>query len=260
MDNTSFCLLTSKNKSIKDLFELLHDLINEGNLECSPNGIRMLNKSEDKSILVYLKLFNTSFEKYQCDTTKILGFNTEEMFKIIKLVENNETLTLYVSKDDENRLCVQRYNKEENIINTKSLTLYDIRIDDREIKEFDFDNVVVMPSHRFHKICREFSGFDDKVEIISNNNTLYFKSNGERVRQELIISETEDGITYEKCGDKSAIYRGLFNLKYLVKFSKCANLCTNIILHLKNDYPLIIECEMKDFGLIRLCISEIIDD
>lgn len=260
MDNTSFCLLTSKYKPVKDLFELLHDLINEGNLECTSNGIRMLNKSEDQSILIYLKLFSTSFEEYHCEHPKILGFNTEEMFKIIKLVEGNETLKLFVSKDDENRLCIQRHNTNENIINTKSLTLYDIRVDDREIKDFDFDDVIVMPSQRFHKICREFYSFGEQVEIISNNKTLYFKSNGERVKQELSIGETEDGITYEKCNNADSIFRGLFNLKYLVKFSKCANLCTNITLHLKNNYPLIIECDMKGFGLIRLCLSEVIDE
>lgn len=258
--NHPFCLWTSKTKPIKDLFELLHDLINEGNLECSENGIRLINVNHSGSLLIHLKLLNTSFEKYHCKNPLKLGLNLEEIFKIIKLVEGNETLKLFVSEDDMNRISVQRYNKEENIINTKSLALYDISSLQRNLPDIEFDNVIIMPSQRFQKICREFYQFSDKVEIISNNNTLYFKSEGDRVRQNLSICETEEGITFEKRGNKNSLFRGVFPLKNLSKFSKCSNLCTNISLHLKNDCPLIIGCEMDDFGVIRLCMMECVED
>jgi proliferating cell nuclear antigen len=260
MNNLLFSLWTSKTKPVKDLFELLHDLINEGNLECSDNGIRLINVNHNGTLLIHLKLLNNSFEQYFCEKPITLGLNLEEIYKIIKLVENNETLKLFVPHDDINRLSIQRYNKEENIINTKSLALYDIASLKRNLPEIEFDNVIFMPAQRFQKICREYFQFNDTVEIVSSNNTLYFKSNGDRVRQDLSICGTEDGVIFEKCADKESIYRGVFNLKYLVKFSKCANLCTNIRLHLKNDCPLIIECEMDDFGIIRLCMMECVED
>lgn len=260
MDEQLFCLWTSKTKPIKDLFELLHDLINEGNLECTENGIRLINLNHSGSLLIHLKLLKTNFEKYQCNHPITLGLNMEEIFKIIKLVENNETLKLYVSNDDINRLSIERYNKEENIINTKSLALYDITSLQRNLPEIEFDNVIIMPAHRFQKICREFFQFSDKVEIMSHDNTLYFKTDGDRVKQSLSICETDDGITFEKKSGSDCIFRGVFPLKSLAKFSKCANLCTNISIHLKNDCPLIIECKMDDFGVIRLCMMECVDD
>ena len=260
MDDQIFSLWTSKTKPVKDLFELLHDLINEGNLECTENGIRLINVNPSGSLLIHLKLQNDSFEEYKCKRPLTLGLNLEEIFKIIKLVENNETLKLFVSNDDVNRLSVQRYNKEENIINTKSLALYDIASLQRNLPHIEFDNVIIMPAQRFQKICREFYNFNDKVEISSSGNVLYFKSDGDRVKQDLSICESEDGITFEKKGVEDNIFRGVFSLKYLVKFSKCANLCTNITIHLKNDCPLIIECKMDDFGVIRLCMMECVED
>lgn len=260
-NNHLFSLCTSKTKPVKDLFELLHDLINEGNLECSKEGIRLLNINRGGNFILHLRLYENSFEHYSCDERPIvLGLNLEEIFKIIKLVENNETLTLFVPNDDIDRLSIQRFNIEEKIINTKSLALYDIATEVINIPDIEFDNVIVMPAQRFQKICREYYQFSDTVEIVSCDNTIYFKSSGDRVKQELSISETEDGVAFEKQGNKNSIFRGNFNLKYLVKFAKCANLCTNISIHLKNDCPLIIECNMEDFGLIRLCISETIDD
>ena len=255
-----FSLCTSKTKPVKDLFELLHDLINEGNLECSENGIRLINVNQSGSLLIHLKLLNKSFEKYFCDKPITLGLNLEEIYKIIKLVESNETLTLFVPQDDINRISIQRYNKDENIINTKSLALYDIATLKRNLPEIEFDNVIFMPSQRFQKICREYYQFSDTVEIVSSNNTLYFKSNGDRVKQELAILGTDDGVVFEKSGDKDSIYRGIFPLKSLTKFTKCANLCTNIRLHLRNDCPLIIECEMEEFGIIRLCMMECVEE
>ena len=260
MDDQLFCLWTSKTKPFKDLFELLHDLINEGNLECSENGVRLIKVNHNGSLLIHLKLLSENFEKYHCSRPITLGLNLEEIFKIIKLVENSETLKLYVSNDNVNKISIQRYNKEENIVNTKSLALYDIASLQRNLPEIEFDNVIIMPSQRFQKICREYYQFSDKVEIISNNNVLYFKSDGDRVTQDLSICESDDGIIFEKVNTKDTIFRGVFSLKYLVKFAKCANLCANITLHLKNDCPLIIECEMKEFGLIRLCMMECIDD
>jgi proliferating cell nuclear antigen len=260
MDNLVFSLCTSKTKPVKDLFELLHDLINEGNLECSENGIRLFNVNNNGTLLIHLKLLNKSFEQYQCLRPVILGLNLEEIYKIIKLVESNETLKIFVAEDDINRISVQRYNNEENIINTKSLALYDIATLKRNIPDIEFDNVIFMPAQRFQKICREYFQFNNTVEIVSINKTIYFKSDGERVKQELSICETDDGIIFEKSGDKDAIYRGVFPLKYLAKFAKCSNLCTNVRLHLKNDCPLIIECEMEDFGVIRLCMMECVED
>jgi proliferating cell nuclear antigen len=260
VDNLVFSLSTSKTKPTKDLFELLHDLINEGSLECSENGIRLIKVNESGSLLIHLKLQNENFENYYCEKPITLGLNLEEIYKIIKLVEGNETLTLFVPEDDINRLSIQRYNKDENMINTKSLALYDITTIKRNLPEIEFDNVIFMPAQRFQKICREYYNFDETVEIVSSNKTLFFKSNGERVKQNLSITESDDGVVFEKSGDANSIYRGVFSLKYLVKFSKCSNLCTSIRLHLRNDCPLVIECEMEDFGVIRMCMMECVED
>ena len=51
------------------------------------------------------------------------------------------------------------------------------------------------------------------------------------------------------------IYQGVFNLKYLVMFTKCTNLSSVVELYLKNDYPLIIQYSVGSLGLIKLCLA-----
>ena len=55
--------------------------------------------------------------------------------------------------------------------------------------------------------------------------------------------------------DESHIVQGIFSLKYLVLFTKCTNLCNQIQLYIKNDYPLVIKYAVASLGNIKLCLA-----
>lgn len=260
--NNVFHLWTTKTDPLKNLSELLRDLLTEGNLECTPEGIRLMSVSSNRTVLVHMKLFGDKFEEYYCKETINLGLNMEEYFKIVKLVEKNETIRFYVSEDDKNTLAIQRYNKEEDIRNTKFIKLMDIPIANIRIPQIQYESVIVMNSGRFQKICKEIFNFSDKIEIISTGNVLYLKAHKENVSQEICIkpTNTDGGMKYESCDNKDEIITGVFNLKYLVQFSKCVNLCNNVKIHIKNDYPLLVECEVAKIGLIRICLAPEVEE
>ena len=46
-----------------------------------------------------------------------------------------------------------------------------------------------------------------------------------------------------------------FSLKYLILFTKCTNLCQQINLYIKDDYPLIIRYLVASLGHIKLCLA-----
>ena len=120
--NYLFHLFTSKTKPIKDLIELLHELVPEANLDCNEDGIRVFKITKDRTKVVHLKLNsggNDGFEQYYCPKEIRLGVNMEHLFKIIKLIEPEETLRIYVSKDEPDMLCVERYNNKDKITNNK---------------------------------------------------------------------------------------------------------------------------------------------
>ena len=66
-------------------------------------------------------------------------------------MENIDTLRLFVEKDNENHVGIERYNKEENITNTIYLSLMDIPLYDRSIPPAKFESVIVFSSSRFTK-------------------------------------------------------------------------------------------------------------
>lgn len=256
-DNYVFHLWTSKTGPLRYLSELLRDLLTEGNLECTSEGMRLMSVSSNREVLIHLKLLSENFEEYQCKEPLKLGLNLEDYFKVIKLVESNETLRYFVDKKDSNTLAIQRFNKEENISNIKYLTLMDIHNDDLTVPQIEFENVIVMNSGRFQKICKEIYGFSNKVQITSINNILKFKAACTNVKQEITIkpTDTDTGIKYESNDNKDNIIEGIYNIKYLVQFSKCANLSNTVKLYMKNDFPLLIECDVAQLGSVRLLLA-----
>ena len=249
-----FHLWTSKTPPIKYLTELLKDLLTEGNLECSADGIKLLSIDPGRTVLIHLKLDKSSFEDFKCEQPIVLGINLEHFFKIIKNMENSDTLRLFVEKDNVNRLGIERYNKEENINNTIYQSLIDIPVQRRDIPSPSFKSVIVMSSARFQKICREISQFSEKIEITCVGNQLIFKGCNESASQEIRIKPSANGMTFEQ-NSPDEIVQGVFKLKHLVQFSKCSNLSSNIRILIRNDYPIVLHCDIAGLGFVRLCLA-----
>lgn len=254
-----FHLWTSKTQPIKYLTELLKDLLTDGNLECNADGIKLLSIDSGRTVLIHMKLFKDGFEDFKCEQPVILGINLEHFFRIIKNLENQDTLKLFVTKDNVNRIGIERFNKEENINNTIYQSLIDIPVTQRDIPSPTFNSVIIISSARFQKICREISQFSDKIEIMVVNNTLIFKGYNESASQEIQIKPTSNGMQFE-ANTPDEIVQGVFKLKSLVQFSKCANLSNTLKIMIRNNYPIVISAEMPGLGFIRLCLAPEVEE
>ena len=51
------------------------------------------------------------------------------------------------------------------------------------------------------------------------------------------------------------IIQGIYELKHLVLFSKCSNLSSTIQIHIKNNFPLVLKCDVANIGEIKLCLA-----
>ena len=118
LEEYNFYLWTSKTPPIKYLIELLRDLLTEGNLECYPEYIKLQAVDPSRDVLIHSKLNADKFEEYHCPEHVILGLNMEDLFKIIKNMENTDTLKLFVKKNNVNKLGIETYCKEENTCDT----------------------------------------------------------------------------------------------------------------------------------------------
>lgn len=246
---------TVQSSTIKVLVEALKEILTDTVIEITPENIKICTMDSSHIILIHLKLDASKFEYYYCESRKFIGVNILNLNKIIKTINNNDTLTLFMRADDCNHLCIRIENNEKNTMRTTKLNLLDLENTNFEIPAAVFHSVITLPSGDFQKICRDISNLSEYMEIKNVNNKLIISCNGDFCSQEIVISDS-DKKRMDKLNECSQeIFQGVFNVKYLVLFTKCTNLSNTVELYLKNDYPLIIQYTVGSLGSVKLCLA-----
>ena len=253
-------LHTVQTNIIKILIEALKEIITDANIEIDNTGLRISTIDSSHTLLVYLKLDANQFEKYHCPKRTIIGLSMLNLYKITKTITQEDTLTLCIKESDRNKLIIKINNDEKNYATTYKLKLMDLNEESVEIPSAEFGSIITMPSSHFQKICRDMDVLTDIVEIKSIGEHLIMSCNGDFAEQETILGKTEEGISFIKNNNSDDIIQGYYNLKSLVLFTKCTNLCNNIEIYMRKNFPIIIKYEVGDLGTLQLCLAPKTDD
>ena len=249
-----FEIRTVQSGAFRTLIEALKEILTEANLEFDSTGIKVIDVDETHTVLTYLRLHADRFEMYYCPSKHILGINMIYLFKLIKTLSNNDSLTLFLPASNPNKLGIRAENAENRTTNTWMMKLFDTNVENLEFPNISFTSTIHMPSLHFQTICRNFNNLAEKLEITSSNSDLIFRCVGDFVDGETVImSNNQGGIEVERTTHE--IVQGMFELKYLVLFTKCTGLCASTQIHLKNDYPLVLKYMVANLGEVRLVLA-----
>jgi proliferating cell nuclear antigen len=254
-----FEIKTVQSGAFRTLIEALKEILTEANLEFDPQGIKVMAVDETHTVLVYLRLHSDRFENYFCTVKHVLGVNMIYLFKLIKTMGNNDSLTLYLPASNPNKLGIRMENSEKSTVTNYYLKLFDTDVEDIQIPSLNFTSIIHMPSMDLQKIGRDMNALGEKldVEVTSSGSDLIFKCVGDFAEQETIISENNSTMKVQKTTNTTEIVQGIFQLKHLVLFTKCTSLCPSIELYLKNDYPLILRYTVANLGEVKLVLAPI---
>jgi proliferating cell nuclear antigen len=255
-----FEVKTVQSGAFRTLIEALKEILTEANLEFDSQGIKIMAVDETHTVLVYLKLQSDRFENYYCPEKHVLGVNMIYLFKLIKTMGNNDSLTLYLPANNPNKLGIRMENSEKSTTTNYFLKLFDTDVEVINIPSLNFTSIIHMPSVDLQKIFRDMNALGEKldVEITSSASDLIFRCVGDFAEQETIISENAQNTTmkvHKAQGSGNEIVQGIFQLKHLVLFTKCTSLCPSIELYLKNDFPLILRYTVANLGEIKLVLA-----
>ncbi len=246
---------TVQTNAIKQLIEALKEILTDSNIEFNETGMKIVAMDSTKTVLVHLKLNKEKFDEYKCNNKIIVGVSMINLFKLIKTVTNNETLTFFIDDADQNQLGIRIENAEQNKVTNKKLNLMDLNEESYEIPPAEFDSIITMPSSDFQKICRDMHSLSDTIEIKSVGSQLIFSCKGDFASDTTTLGETPDGVNFVKSNDASDIIQGYYNLKHLVLFTKCTNLCQNLEIYMKNNFPMVITFSVGNLGKLKLALA-----
>lgn len=265
---------TVQTSAFKTLIEALKDILIDCNLEFIPDGegegssktgsIKILAVNNQAGMLVHMRLHSNNFDEFHCLGRQAIGINMQVFYKVIKTINNNDILQLYRSSQeyDRNRLSVKIANKDKNQTFQYSLQIIDVDNDVLDVTQASFQAIIIMNSSDFQKVCKDMNGIEAKyVDITLAGNILRISGKGDSAVGSAEFTESQNTVTINRKPEcKDVIITGKYELKNLLLFTKCTNLCNHIEMFLKNDYPLLIKYSVASLGYMHLCLSPIISE
>lgn len=244
---------TVQGTTFKILVEALKEILTDTVLIVNENGMRICTMDSSHVILIHMKLEASKFEHYECDGEQMIGLNMLNLNKLIKTINNNDTIAFSMLNSNKNELEIRVENTDKNTIKISKLMLLDLDNTNMQIPPVEFNSVITLPSTDFQKVCRDISNLSETVEITNTDNKLMLSCRGDFCAHEIILNDCESLKIEQK--DSDVIYQGEFDSKYLVQFTKCTNLSNVVSLYLKNDYPLIVSYGVGSLGRVKLCLA-----
>jgi len=253
---------TVQSNAIRILCEALKDILTDVNVQISPEGMKIISMDGSKVAVIHLNLEASKFETFICNKTLNAGINMSSLHKIIKSIKNNDIISFFITEDDCNKLKIKIENKDKKTVILTVLKLLDINEDILEIPNILFNEVITMPSNDFQSYIRELSIICNKVKIESSNGKFTLSGDGDFAETEITVGGINPSNEIEKSSDiaQSATSSGIFNIKYLLLFTKSTNLCTTVEIYLKQNFPLILVYNVANLGKLKYCLAPLTED
>lgn len=219
----------------------------------NPGGIRIIALDEHQTLMIYVKLSSSSFVEYYTRYSSFnVGLDLRELYKFMKGIDKDSIMTISVDKDDEQKIEFHLQNTVKGTDTHYKQKLMDIDDNAKRIPlETKFEMSVSMDTQEFRKICSEMSQFAEYMEIICTGKEITFKCLGDQNELVKTFKNGENGgVKIYLCSEKKkpTVVQAIYSLKYLLTFGKCVNLCDEMQLYLKNDYPLFIQYSVGNLG------------
>lgn len=116
-----FSFKTIQCTAFRILIEGMKEILNETNMIFDEGGIKILTTDNSHSVLVHVKLEGQHFEEYICNQKTMIGINLFYFYKLIRGIGNNDTLSVYMTKDNLNCIFIKIENSEKNFVSINSL-------------------------------------------------------------------------------------------------------------------------------------------
>lgn len=254
------CKLSYDVMAFRMLFKVLKKCVDDITIEFKQDdndqnaqkreGIFITTIDKYRSLSIDVRLNAANFDTFKL-TKPIykVGVDLSQLYNCIKFIKEHEILTISIDDDDPSNLIFDIENEAKTKKTHNKLQILNINRS-YKIPRTKFDATITVDSNRFRDICEELNSVSDFIEIVCNRYSLAGSDSvtfiGKYQNGEKRIT-LEDDIHFAQ---KTDIVSGIYELRPLVKFSKYADLCSDVQLYIKNDFPIFIKYNLSRLGRI----------
>ena len=250
-----------KGGEFKKIFEAIREIVNEGNFDCSHNGIAMQAMDSSHVALVALMLRSEAFQPFRCDRPMSLGISFTTLTKILKCASNDDSITMFSENDKPDRLGLIFEDTKNDKVSEYEVKLITLDSEHLSIPDQKFQAQVKMSSAEFQKIIRDLGSLGDTITVDVDKGSITFKTTGSdgsgTVKLKPPSELDEDALPLEI--DLDAPVSLGFSTKYLANVTKATPLSNMVHLSLMEGSPMLVEYVMEDVGYIRFYLAPKLD-
>ena len=197
-------------------------------------GLEIATADTTRTIYIKVRLDAKEFQPYFCKYERFeLGICLQNLYKLLKSVDKDDTMSLYVEENDKQSLIIEIENEDKKSKTFYKLKLLDLNQPSKKTAKIEFDIKITMPSGEFHKLCREMNNIAEYVDIKCTSKNIIFTCKGDCAERSTIYKSEEGGLNISNENKKTHnIVQGVYELKNIVLFTKCANLCNDISIYI----------------------------
>ncbi|WWC98344.1 proliferating cell nuclear antigen (pcna) [Kwoniella sp. B9012] len=191
---------------LKKLLDAIKELVTDGNLDCTDEGIALQAMDNSHVALVSLKLVAEQFESYRCDRNMPLGVNLTSLTKILKCAKDQDVVTLK-APDDADSLGLVFESPKEDRVGEYEMKLMDIDQEHLGIPDTQYDATITMSSSEFQRICRDLAALGESVKIEASKEGVRFSSEGEVGNGSVLLKQSAGTDRSAGSSSKKAVKR-----------------------------------------------------
>jgi proliferating cell nuclear antigen len=241
---------TIQASAFKAIFEVLKDIINDVNVYFTAQGMSILTIDTAHVTLVHMTLMAENFEEYDCQGEVTAGMNMSNVYKLLKSVSGQDTLTVDIHGRDVMNIHVENPAKKSST--SFKVKLLDINEDILEVPDIQMNVVTTMPSIDFQKITRDMSNLAQEMLILRDGNILELSCRGDFADQTTRIEYPE---SVNRTGN-------VFSLKYINMYTKATSMCSSVQIlqdSTSEDMPVIFRYTIANLGDLKFYLAPKID-
>jgi|694.fasta_scaffold123958_2 proliferating cell nuclear antigen PCNA len=244
---------TTQTSAFKIAIDGISSLLHDANIEFhTTNGITLKEIDKTGRVVVYARLDKDCFETYDVYSNRIVGLDITVLNKCLKNANKYDVLTMsWEDVGSDFKVMLESHNKKlKKTFHLKTLTIPENL---SGIKPIDFSHRVTMDSLDFNTYCKDISNYsDDKIKIVIDNSQIIFSSDND----DIIIGRYVGPKLKIECNDDAKPLTVIYDLQYLLLFTKCSNLSDKVDIFIKEGYPIILQYKLASLGELKLVLNQ----
>lgn len=243
---TGFNIKLENSKILKVIVEALSNIIDETEFKITPDEFTISAMDTSRICLLKLTIKKEDFDSYNCDGDFQLGLNLDDLDKILKRSNTNDSLEL-TFKEKEQKIKIKMKREDSSRTRTFSLALLDIEIEEipmERLLTIEYLSNFVFNSDILIEALKDAEIYSDIINVKATpNEGVIFTSTGSIGEMEYNL-ELEDLLDH----DLDDPTTGAYSLEYLKNIMKLSSITEKMKISLKTDHPLRIFFSLLEGG------------